>query len=523
MSQSRGTYVGLSRRAISRRQFFGLGGATAAGAALAAARLVAPLSRGEALRAPANLPVFQAHATAPSGQVLRFRSRPDLQIAAPQVDIDLAGQDSGLILTDTHAGPGEEGPLILDGTGQVVWFAPVSPNASPAKRAMNLRAGTYQGKPVLSWWEGAVVNEHGEGHYLIADSSYSTIKTVEAGNGYQGDLHEFFLTPEGTAFFTCVGLSSADLTPYGGKANGSFYYGVAQEVDVATGEVLFQWRSDQFIGFDESYSTPSEFGTEPWDYFHLNSIGIDGTGDLLLSSRNCWALYKVSRATGEVLWRMGGKKSDFVFGPGAQYAWQHDATPQPDASITVFDNGAGLEVTEPQSRGLVLRPDFATMRVDLVHQYLHPDGGILANALGSVQLLADGHAFVGWGKWAAFSEFDESGQALLDGRLAGNLTLGYRAFRSSWTGAPTEPPALVLEPTAAGVTLFASWNGATEVQTWLVLGGRARDSLLPLGTAAKAGFETQVEVPSRPKCMAVSAHDANGFRLGISEVLPTGP
>lgn len=487
----------------------------------ASARLLPAQGNNATLATLAHLPVLTARATSASGQVLQFRSRPDLQVATPQVNIDLPGQDNGLIFTDTHAGPGEEGPLILDGAGQVVWFNPVSPNASPAERAMNLRVSTYQGKPVLSWWEGAVVNEHGEGHYVIADSSYSTIKIVEAGNGYQGDLHEFFLTPEGTAFFTCVGVSTADLTAYGGGSDGAFYYGVAQEVDMATGAVMFEWRSDEHIGFDESYSTPAEFGTEPWDYFHLNSIALDGAGDLLISSRNCWGLYKVSRATGEVLWRMGGKKSDFSLGPGAEYAWQHDAMPQADGSITVFDNGAGLAVTEPQSRGLVLQPDFTVMSVALARQYLHPDGALLANALGSVQLLPNGHALVGWGEWAAFSEFDENGQAVLNGRLAGSLTLGYRAYRSPWVGMPTEPPALAVERSGGHLTVYASWNGATEYESWLVLGGKSPGTLSPIGTAPKAGFETQVTVPSRPRYVAVSAHDAKGNRLGISKALAT--
>ena len=467
------------------------------------------------------MPRLPAKATAASGDVLRFRSRPDLQVAAPQLDIDLAGQDSGLILTDSHAGPGDQGPLILDGNGQVVWFNALSAGANPAKRAMNLRTGTYHGEPVLSWWQGAVVNEHGEGHYVVVGPSYETVVTVHAGNGYMGDLHEFFLTPQGTAFFTCFGFAKTDLRPYGGGPDGGFYYGVAQEVDVATGKVLFQWRSDQHIGFDESYTSPSEFGTEPWDYFHINTISLDGDGDLVISSRNCWAFYKVSRSTGEVIWRMGGKKSDFTFGVGAQYAWQHDVTPQPGGLITLFDNGAGVVVTQPQSRALVLRPDFSSKHVELVRQYLHPDGALLAESLGDVQLLPNGHTFVGWGNSASFSEFGAGGKALLSGRLAGKLTLGYRAFRSGWTGTPKRPPDLVAERGAHGVTLFASWNGATEVDSWLVLGGTSHDALAPIGTAPKAGFESQVTVANGPAYLAVSALDAKGNELGRSGTVKT--
>ena len=451
-----------------------------------------------------------------AGESLRFRSRPDLELAVPQVSTNRPGQDPGLILLDTHGGPGGQGPLILDSTGQPVWFKQISLDADPYKRAFNVRAGKYRGKPVLSWFEGAVVNEHGEGHYVIANSSYSTVKTVEAGNGYVGDLHEFFLTPQGTAYFTCYGLGHADLRTYGGKANGAFYYGVAQEVDVATGKVLFQWRSDQHVSLDDSYATPEQYGSEPWDYFHINAISLDDDGDLLICSRNTWAMYKVSRSTGEIVSRIGGKQSDFSFAPGAAFAWQHDARAQPDGTITVFDNGAGNVVTQPQSRALVLSLDRSSNTVELVHQFPHPGGALSTESLGSVQVLESGHTFIGWGARAWFSELGPAGQVLLNGRLAGNTTLSYRAFRSSWTGTPGDQPDIAVDAVGSSTTVYASWNGATEVAGWAVLGGANKNHLSALGTAAKAGFETEIVVPQRPAYIAVAALDASGHQLGRS-------
>lgn len=530
--------------AFSRRQFLGLAAGalvatsaeSASSGSASASSASASASAGSASARSANAarrqrtkgfarsrgtPELKAKQPVQTGQLLAFRSLPGLRLAAPQVTVDKPGQTKGLVLTDSHNGPGDQGPLILDSSGQPVWFLPVSSDATYSKRAMNLRAGNYLGKPVLSWWEGAVVNEHGEGHYLIAGQDYSVIKTVQAGNGYQADLHEFFITPQGTAYLTAVGRAEADLTSYGGSRKGAYYYGVAQEIDLATGKVLFQWRSDQHVGFDESYTTPKQFGTEPWDYFHLNCISVDGDGDLLLSARNTWAAYKVSRSTGAVLWRLGGKRSNFSFGPNAQFAWQHDVLAQPGGLISVFDNGAGVFVTEKQSRGLVLRPDLSTHHVDLALQFLHPGGPILARALGNVQLLTGGHTFIGWGNWAAFSEFSETGEPLLVGRLAGSTTLAYRAFRSSWEASPSAPPALAVERAGAGATVYCSWNGATAVTHWLVYGGPSRSDLSPIGTAAKAGFETEIALPSRPKYVAVAALDAGGHQLGRSLTLET--
>ncbi len=504
------------QQALSRRQFLGFAGGT-----LLAGTTAARFAHSKPVLRLKGVPELPAKLAPFSGQVVSFRSLPGLHLAAPQVTDNKPGQASGLILTDTHNGPGDQGPLILDGSGQPVWFLPVSSNATYAKRAMNLRAGTYLGKPVLSWWEGAVVNEHGQGHYVIAKPDYSVLKIVQAGNGYQGDLHEFFITPRGTAYLTAVGLAHSDLSAYGGSRNGAYYYGVAQEIDLATGKVLFQWRSDQHVGLDESYTTPKQFGTEPWDYFHLNSISIDGDGDLLLSARNTWAAYKVSRKTGDVLWRLGGKRSDFSFAPNAQFAWQHDVLAQAGGLISVFDNGAGVFVTEQQSRGLVLRPDLSARRVNLALQFLHPGGALLARALGNVQLLPFGHTFIGWGNWAAFSEFSGSGEVLLSGRLAGSTTLAYRAFRSPWQGSPAAPPALAVERAGTGATLYSSWNGATSVDRWLVLGGPSRSDLSALGTAARAGFETVITLSIRPAYVAVAALDAGGHQLGRSGTLAT--
>ncbi|HTW10263.1 MAG TPA: arylsulfotransferase family protein [Acidimicrobiales bacterium] len=455
-----------------------------------------------------------------TGDVQSFEAYPGLHPAVVKIGLNRDGQSSGVILIDSHFGPGQQGPMILDRDGQLVWFRKVS-DSGAALRAFNLRAETYLGQPVLTWYEGPVVSGHGQGHYEIVDATYSTVAVVEAGNGYQGDLHEFFLTPDGTAFFTCYGTGFADLSSLGGGKHAPYFYGVAQEVDVKTGKVLFQWRSDEHVAFAESYAPlPKDSGT-PWDYFHINSISLSGSEDLLISSRHTWTVYKVSRRTGAVLSRMGGKKSDFKFGPGAAYAWQHDVTQQADGRVTVFDNGTGLYVTQPGSRGLLLAVDEAKGTVDLVRAYSHPDFALRAGALGSVQLLPDGHVFVGWGVHAWYTEFRADGTALLDGNLAGSATQSYRAFRSPWTGRPAAPPGVAVKLTGDGMTVFAAWNGATEVAHWAVLAGKDRSRLQRAKVAVKDGFETAIPVPDRMPYLAVAALDASGRQLGLSPTITT--
>ncbi len=85
--------------------------------------------------------------------------------------------------------------------------------------------------------------------------------------------------------------------------------------------MLFDWRSLDHVALAESHQ---RIGPR-FDYFHANSIGLTADGNLLVCARNTWAAYKIDRDTGRVIWRLGGKKSDFRMGKGTFFAWQHDA------------------------------------------------------------------------------------------------------------------------------------------------------------------------------------------------------
>ena len=108
-----------------------------------------------------------------------------------------------------------------------------------------------------------------------------------------------------------------------------------------------------------------------FDYFHINSIDIDADGDLLVSARNTWAVYKIAKKDGRVVWRLGGKKSDFALGKGAHFAWQHDARHHGNGNlVTIFDNGTSPQI-EPQSRAIALALDTSRMHATLTNAYTH--------------------------------------------------------------------------------------------------------------------------------------------------------
>jgi hypothetical protein len=201
-------------------------------------------------------------------------------------------------------------------------------------------------------------------------------------------------------------------------------------------------------------------------------------------------------------------------GPGTAFHWQHDARmPQPGL-LTLFDNGSSPP-KEKQSRALLLRVDEKAKRVTLEHAYGHP-AGLLADNQGSVQLLPDGRAFVGWGAQPYFSEFARDGRLLLDGEMPPG-DQSYRAFSFDWTGRPGGKPAVVALPNPArGSAVHVSWNGATEVETWRVLAGRSQSALAAAGSQPRAGFETMISVNSEGPWFAVTAHDRSGRQIGRS-------
>ncbi len=370
---------------------------------------------------------------------------------------------------------------------------------------------------MLTWWQGKVVDPgFGQGEGVIVDSSYREIARVKAGNGRQADLHEFLLTRQGTALITCCPQTvRMDLTGIGGPRDGHVLDSIVQEVDVESGRVLFEWHSLDHVSVSESYQPFAQ----PYDYVHVNSIEPLPDGNLLISARATFALYKLDRRTGEVIWRLGGKRSDFEMGKGAGFAWQHDARLVGNGQITVFDDGAGPEKAEKQSRGIVLEVDERRRKANLARAYRHPQP-LLAASMGNVQLLPNGHVLVGWGSQRYVSEFTAAGKLLMDTRLPPGL-LSYRAFRSPWRATPHDPPALVSrrdsDPDPPG--LFASWNGATEVAHWRVEVGSSPDSLRPFGIARRVGFETGIPLTISEGYARVTALDSRGAALAASDVI----
>ncbi len=456
---------------------------------------------------PTPSPAAAKPSASPSPGARRtYRSRPD--IAAPLIEVTtLAGIPApGLTFLTPANGDGHAGPMIVDASGELVWLRPDTTGF-----ATDLRVQSLRGAPVLTWWEGDNNAGIGSGEHVVADATYTEVARIGGQNGRKADLHELRLTSRGTAlFFADASVAHGPATP-APSLQPKLMDCAIQEVDIATGAVLFEWHSVDHIGVDESVVDAPTKPDTVYDYFHGNSIEEDGDGRLIVSARNTSAVYKIDKGTGRVVWRLGGTKSDFAMGPGTTFALQHDARRQADGTLTIFDDNKAPN----NSRGIVLRVDETAMTATLVREYPSP-AHLLSTSQGNVQVLPNGHVFIGWGSVPRFSEFAADGRLILDAGFT--ATQSYRDQRHPWTGRPTEAPAVAVDADGTGIVVYASWNGATEVARWDVLVGGSTPGR-QAASSPRTGFETIIGVKKLnpgETFVAVRARDARGTILGTS-------
>lgn len=280
---------------------------------------------------------------ASDANVQQFLSRSDLSPPTITVLQPAQGTAPGLVFMAPSSGPGQRGAMIFDDAGGLVWFHPV-----PGKTVTDFKVQLYRGKPVLTWWEGTIVHGLADGEWVVLDASYRELARFSPARGLHGDLHEFVISPQNTALVTSNEVVQWDLRSVRGSRRGRVVGGVVQELELPSGRLLWEWRSLDHVPVAETEikQTPGP----RFDYFHINAIDVAPDGNLIVSGRNTWAAYKINRRTGKVLWRLGGKRSDFTLGPGARFEWQHDVREHAHGVVSIFDNAAGRRRSRSRAR-----------------------------------------------------------------------------------------------------------------------------------------------------------------------------
>jgi hypothetical protein len=289
-----------------------------------------------------------------------------------------------------------------------------------------------------------------------------------------------------------------------------------QEIDVATGKVVHEWWSLAHIPITDTYITDGR----PFSYLHMNSVALDVDGHVLVSGRGTNAVYKVHRRTGEIIWRLGGKSSDFQMADGAAFARQHDAVAEGRGIYRIFDNGTSVTEPDRESRVVWIKVDPVRRVATLQRELKHPDP-MFVGVEGGSQRTSTGGTVVSWGNAARVSEFTAGGSLVMDAALPpGHST--YRAYRSPWNGHPLTDPTVTIEGES---TLHAVWNGATGVARWRVLGGQSETDLKRVTEAAWNGLDTSIQLPADGtdlRYVKVQALDSCGRIIGSSPITATG-
>ena len=463
----------------------------------------------------------------------------------------------------------EHGNAILDNDGDLVWMHETE------KQAYGLAVQEFQGQRYLSYWEGEdKMKGHGQGVYVLLDSSYQEAFRITAFNNLEPDLHELFITKQGTALITIYESAKIDINdvqkPGYLGAPAYIWDCLFQEIDLANHKLLFQWRASDHYGISDTYRDVGKTGgpTEPFDYFHINSVTKDELGNYLISARYTSSVTYIDGQTGQIIWILGGVRNyfrDLSDGAATNFSSQHDARfhalgafPQLTKNsirqiagritklLTLFDNAADDLVTDKnlQSRGMLLEvsyPDPRTTKektspneytVRLVQSYVHPSH-ILSPSQGSLQVIStqkatDSKVLLGYGSNAVYGEFAADGTMLCDTRFSSSRSWlrrdvqSYRALKFPWVGRPAYPPSAVLSKGK----VFVSWNGATEVERWSVEHSRDEegDNWSTLLSVGREGFETVIDIDSNiaRRFLRVRALDKRMDGLGVSSTLDQG-
>ncbi|MEJ2646936.1 MAG: aryl-sulfate sulfotransferase [Sedimentisphaerales bacterium] len=242
--------------------------------------------------------------------------------------------------------------------------------------------------------------------YTLKDETFTVVDSFELVGDYSFDIHDFKVMPNGHAFLLGTYPIKMDMSKIvsGGRPDAQLTGNVIQEID-ADKNVIFEWHAIDHIPITDSFFNLTAMNI---DYAHFNSVNIDPIdNNLLISFRTTGEITKVSRTTGEVIWRFGGKGNQFTFigehEENAPYYFvgQHCIWRKTNGNLLFFDNGnlmgAGTTPSDrTYSRAVEYAIDESSKTATLVWEYRHhPDISTPSN--GRVQTLSNGNVMIDWG------------------------------------------------------------------------------------------------------------------------------
>jgi hypothetical protein len=330
--------------------------------------------------------------------------------------------------------------------------------------ALDLLANAYDFKPqpngMLTFYDDA------SSIFKVMDRTYAIVDSLQCGNGYETDIHELRILPNGHALLLGVNEEIVDMSQFvpGGDTAAVVVGSILQELDTSK-TVVFQWRSWDHYNITDAVGI--DFTWHTIDYVHGNALDVDTDGNILFSSRMQNEITKIDRETGAIIWRLGGNNNQFRFvNDSIGFSYQHAVRRIANGDITLLDNG-NLHVPA-FSRAVEYALDTSQMTATLVWQYRNtPD--IFGQGMGFVQRMDNGNTLIGWG--ATNPTVTEVTAA---GRKAYEMTFdsgvhSYRAFRYDWPPVVTTVPMRRLSATYRLAQNFPNpFNPVTTIQFSIV-------------------------------------------------------
>ncbi|GAM87588.1 hypothetical protein ANO11243_056150 [Dothideomycetidae sp. 11243] len=452
-------------------------------------------------------------------------------------------------------------PMLIDAaTFSIAWAGPeIEPNV------MTPTVQSCRGDNYLTWWSGDYFRTFKQGRFYVANDRYEIIYNFTTADPLTTtDPHEITITPECTALIAVHNTRSINLTTYNNISQGWEMAGQFSEYDLATGKLMFDWSASNHIpdiALETQNVKPGAWHgqneNEPVDWFHLNSVWRDETGNYLVSARHTSTIYYISGVDGAIIWRLGGNYNDFKDmsgGLATSFRLQHYARwlNRDRTLMSLYDNHAAderFDVNEARgSQGMILEIDETARKVWLKANYSSLSS--VSNSKGSMQILNDspvpGNILMGYGSEPGYTELAANGTVLLD-VVFGSTAQNYRAVKANWTGRPWWGPKIAPGPgeqdyvfnetseifsirlnntdgrALPNDTVYFSWNGATEVTCWIVLTSNETTALSIkhdfLAEVSKTGFEDHLHVGADTRYVRAMAIDRQQNVLGVTPIL----
>ncbi|KAI1338169.1 ASST-domain-containing protein [Xylariaceae sp. FL0016] len=443
-------------------------------------------------------------------------------------DHDKVDQTPYIFITGGLAG---FGPSIISSKDLSLIWADQQYETSQAHRTY-----MFLGQPVLGVFAGDAVRIYNQQYEFI-------YRVVPQGDlaGTSPDSHEALLTRDSTVAMIVSRAEDFDLSSIGRPGIEKATNCYAQEVDPVTNEVKWQFSVRDYFRVEDSYlpyngDGPYHFDI-PYDVWHMNSIEKTEDGDFLISIRHLHSIILVDGKTAQVKWVLGGKRSDFEDVTGgnrsAVFHWQHNARLTAPNRMTLFDNQDIFNrycKEEQCSRGLEIEFNNITMEYKVVNEWYHPQGLISASR-GGTQRTPGGNVLVAWGQNPMYTEYTSDGELVMDVQRGQVLemdhgvppVIAYRAWKADWVGKPKWPPSIATRRDKSGAYVFVSWNGATDVDKWILLladhidGLNGKDHVT--AKSNRTGFETAFLVVTNQTYARIAALDVNGTILGFTSAV----